>query len=158
MISQSYNYGSAEDTEWHVIGNLIKNLLNVFSMAQDYKWVCELMSQLWSSTKRVVILIVLRRRSANLLLVWMNNLLVEQVDKKINLRVYIEIKKKLEKKKQPYPVSLQLQLHGRIWVGDYALPSAQYKCTVAMIIKLGQISDFDIIYTFLLSWSKGVSF
>lgn len=28
----------------------------------------------------------------------MNNLLVEQVDKKINLRVYIEIKKKLEKK------------------------------------------------------------
>lgn len=88
----------------------------------------------------------------------MNNLLVEQVDKKINLRVYIEIKKKLEKKKQPYPVSLQLQLHGRIWVGDYALPSAQYKCTVAMIIKLGQISDFDIIYTFLLSWSKGVSF
>ena len=96
--SQSYNY-SAEDTEWHVIGNLIKNLLNVFSMAQDYKWVCELMSQLWSSTKRVVILIVLRRRSANLLLVWMNNLLVEQVDKKINLRAYIEIKKKLEKKK-----------------------------------------------------------
>ena len=145
MISQSYNY-SAEDTEWHVIGNLIKNLLNVFSMAQDYKWVCELMSQLWSSTKRVVILIVLRRRSANLLLVWMNNLLVEQVDKKINLRVYIEIKKKLEKKKQPYPVSLQLQLHGRIWVGDYALPSAQYKCSVTMIIKFGQISDFDIIY------------
>ena len=29
----------------------------------------------------------------------MNNLLVEQVDKKINLRAYIEIKKKLEKKK-----------------------------------------------------------
>lgn len=80
----------------------------------------------------------------------MNNMLVEQVDKKINLRVYIEIKKKLEKKKKPYPVSLQLQLHGKIWVGDYALPSAQYKCSVTMIIKFGQISDFDIIYTFLL--------
>lgn len=63
----------------------------------------------------------------------MNNLLVEQVDKKINLRAYIEIKKTLEKKK-PYPVSLQLQLHGRIWVGDYASPSAQYKCSVTMII------------------------
>lgn len=80
----------------------------------------------------------------------MNNMLVEQVDKKINLRVYIEIKKKLEKKKKPYQVSLQLQLHGKIWVGDYALPSAQYKCSVTMIIKFGQISDFDIIYTFLL--------